>query len=74
MNTPRHTKYVVVFPEDPMTMIGPHDNALFHNMEDMKNAFRPLAKKVFFLDKRLIIVDGADYEIIGQIHEVKSYL
>jgi hypothetical protein len=68
------TKYVVIFPEDPMTLIGPETNSLFHNIEDMKCAFESVAKKVIFLERSLTIIDHADYEIIGRIHKVRSYL
>lgn len=69
----RQTKYVVLFPEDKSTFVGPEDNGLYHNIDDMKASFSS-AKSVYVDGDKLIIVDFADYKIIGQIHKVRSYL
>jgi len=70
----RRTKYIVIFEEDPLnTLMGPHDNALFHNIEDMKASFEE-AKSVYVDGDKLIITDFRDHKVIGQIHKVKSFL
>jgi len=69
----RQTKYVVVFQSTNETLIGPEDNGVFHNIEDMKASFSS-AKSVYVTADKLIIVDFNDQKIIGQIHKVKSYL
>lgn len=69
----KKTKYVVIFPEDSKTLIGPNDNALYHNIVDMIVSFRQ-AKNVYVDGDKLIIIDFNDYKIIGQIHKVKSFL
>ncbi len=69
----RHTKYVVVFQSTNETLLGPEDNGLYHNIDDMKASFSS-AKSVYVDGDKLIIVDFADYKIIGQIHKVRSYL
>ena len=70
----RQTKYVVIFPDgDPLTMIGSHDNGLFHNIEDMRNSF--IGKLLTEIDDdKLILTDCTGYKVIGQIHKVQSFL
>jgi hypothetical protein len=69
----RQTKYVVIFQTNNETFIGPEDNGVFHNIEDMKASFSS-AKSVYVTADKLIIMDFNDQKTIGQIHKVKSYL
>lgn len=66
-------KYVVIFQDDPLTMIGPCDNGVFHNFEDIISQFRPI-KSAVIDGNTVVITDLCGYKIVGQIHKVKSFL
>lgn len=66
-------KYVVIFQDDPLTMIGPHDNGVFHNLEDITSQFRPIQSAVIE-GNAVVITDLCGHKIVGQIHKVKSFL
>jgi hypothetical protein len=67
------TKYVVIFQDDPLTMIGPNDNGVFHNLEDIKQQFRPIQSAEIVGDT-VVITDLCGHKIVGQIYRVKSFL
>ena len=67
------TKYVVIFQDDPLTLIGSHGNGVFHNLEDITQQFRAI-QSAEIVDNTVVITDLCGYKIVGKIHKVKSFL